>query len=100
MHSMSSSDILLEHVADFMHACACSEDRQSVRMLPRAMLKALSWLARIGQIDILAALTTNQLVKALASPQQPQERKEPPLGVLAAWETQVYNPRRLSAGCS
>ena len=56
------------------------------------MLKALSWLARIGQIKSLASLLSNPLAGAFASPQQPQERKEAlplPLAILASWERKV-----------
>ena len=48
----------------------------SVCIAPRPMLKALSWLARTGQIESLVSLLSNPLAKAFASPQQPQERKE------------------------
>ena len=87
-------DLLLVHLVDLLHACENSklEDRSSVRMAPRPMLKALSWLARIGQIESLASLLSNPLAKAFASPQQPQERKEAlplPLAILASWERKV-----------
>ena len=77
-----------------MHACDTSktEDCTSVRISPKPMLKALSWLARIGQIHSLIAPLTNPLVRAFASPQQNRERKEAlplPLAVLAAWEQKV-----------
>ena len=87
-------DLLLVHLVDLLHACENSklEDRSSVRIAPRPMLKALSWLARIGQIESLASLLSNPLAKAFASPQQPQERKEAlplPLAILASWERKV-----------
>ena len=71
-------NLLLVHLVDLLHACENSklEDRSSVRIAPRPMLKALSWLARIGQVESLASLLSNPLAKAFASPQQPQERKE------------------------
>ena len=77
-----------------MHACDTSktEDRTSVRISPKPMLKALSWLARIGQIHSLIAPLANPLVRAFASPQQNRERKEALpliLAVLAAWEQKV-----------
>ena len=77
-----------------MHACDSSkaEDRTSVRISPKPMLKALLWLARIGQIHSLMAPLTNPLVRAFASPQHSHEHKEAlplPLGVLAAWEQKV-----------
>ena len=64
----------------------------SVRIAPRPMLKALSWLALIGQIESLASLLSNPLARAFASPQQSQERKEAlplPLAILASWERKV-----------
>ena len=90
-HSSEHLDLLL---VDLVRACENSrlEDRSSVRIAPRPMLKALSWLARIGQIEPLASLLSNPLAKAFASPQQPQERKEAlplPLAILASWERKV-----------
>ena len=87
-------DLLLVHLVDLLRACESSklEDRSSVRVAPRPMLKALSWLARIGQIESLASLHSNPLARAFASPQQPQERKEAlplPLAILASWERKV-----------
>ena len=87
-------DLLLVRLVDLLHACENSklEDRSSVRIAPRPMLKALSWLARIGQIESLASLLSNPLARAFASPQQPQERKEAlplPLAILASWERKV-----------
>ena len=50
-------NLLLVHLVDLLHACENSklEDRSSVRIAPPPMLKALSWLARIGQIESLAS---------------------------------------------
>ena len=86
-------NLLLVHLVDLLHACENSklEDRSSVRIAPRPMLKALSWLARIGQIESLASLLSNPLAN-FASPQHPQERKEAlplPLAILASWERKV-----------
>ena len=90
---VSVGDLQLVHIVDLMHACDTShtEDRTSVRISPKPMLKALSWLARIGQIHSLIAPLANQLVRA-SSPQQNRERKEAlplPLAVFAAWEQKV-----------
>ena len=90
----SIQNLLLVHLVDLLHACENSklEDRSSVRIAPRPMLKALSWLARINQIESLASLLSNPLAKAFASPQRPQERKEAlplPLAILASWERKV-----------
>ena len=78
-------DLQLVRIVNLMHACDTShtEDRTSVRISPKPMLKALSWLARVGQIHSLIAPP---------SPQQNRERKEAlplPLAVLAAWEQKV-----------
>ena len=71
---------------------ACQHSLPGLVQAPRPMLKALSWLARIGQIESLASLLSNPLARAFASPQQPQERKEAlplPLAILASWERKV-----------
>ena len=77
-------DLPMVRIVDLMHACDTShtEDRTSVRISPKPMLK----VARIGQIHSLTAPLANQLVRAFASPQQNQKRKEAlplPLAVLA-----------------
>ena len=97
---LSVGDLQLVHMVGLMQACEGSraEDRTSVRISPRPMLKALSWLARVGQIQSLTAPLANPLVRAFASPQRNQERKEAlplPSGVLAAWER-----KECSADCT
>ena len=82
--SFGVENLLLVHLVDLLHACENSkmEDRSSVRIAPPPMLKALSWLARIGQIESLASLLSNPLAKAFASPQQPQA-----LGCQTCWSS-------------
>ena len=52
--NLSVGEIELVHLVDLMHACESShdEDRPSVRIAPRSMLKALSWLGRVGQVHL------------------------------------------------
>ena len=78
-------DLQLVRTVDLMQACEGSqaEDRTSVRISPRPMLKA-----RVGQVQ-------SPLVRAFASPQRDQERKEAlplPLRVLAAWDAKSAPP--------
>ena len=91
--ALSVGELQLVHLVDLLHACESShdEDRQS-RIAPRSMLKALSWLGRVGQVQSLTELLANPLARAFAFPRQPQERREAlplPLGVIAAWESKV-----------
>ena len=66
---ISVGELQLVHIVDLMHACDSSkaEDRTSVRISPKPMLKALSWLARTGQIHSLTTSLSNPLVRAFAS---------------------------------
>lgn len=84
-------------MADLMHSCECS-----VRISPKTMLKAMSWFARIGQIETLSELLVNPLVKAFTAPRHPRERKEAlplPSGVRVAWERKVCAPKCLQGSC-
>ena len=91
------ADLTLAELTDYLFAVQTGqeEDRSSNQTCPRTMLKALSWLQKVAQLEPLRPLLHNPVVLAFHSDSKPTDRREAmplPLAVIAAWEAQVCNP--------
>ena len=91
------ADLTLAELTDYLFAVQYGqeEDRSSNQTCPRTMLKALSWLQKVAQLEPLRPLLHNPVVMAFHSDSKPTDRREAmplPLAVIAAWETHVCNP--------
>ena len=91
------ADLTLAELTDYLFAIQTGqeEDRSSNQTCPRTMLKALSWLQKVAQLEPLRPLLHNPVVIAFHSDSKPTDRREAmplPLAVIAAWEAQICNP--------
>ena len=91
------ADLTLAELTDYLFAVqnGQEEDRSSNQTCPRTMLKALSWLQKVAQLEPLRPLLHNPVVMAFHSDSKPTDRREAmplPLAVIAAWEAHVCNP--------
>ena len=72
------ADLTLAELTDYLFAVQTGqeEDRSSNQTCPRTMLKALSWLQKVAQLEPLRPLLHNPVVMAFHSDSKPTDRRE------------------------